>query len=288
MRYALTDVIEGLLGHPIPERSQNAMVRCPFHGDDRPSMSIDLDRGLWVCFGCGEKGGLNRLASLLNADLNEGEVLIRTINAAVERGYEEPPDFTPLANRLHEEAYKYHPQMLVKYLLDRGLSGSVVKHYTLGWDAAHERISMPYWDDGTVIGIKYRYPDGGKSSEKGSRRYLYGVDDIRGVATAIICEGESDTHAMYTKLEQAGLLGTVGVCGFPGVSASKANWELYALEFLWSERVIVAYDNDEAGNRGAETILGVMGDKASRRTPTHGKDVAEHFMNGGSLDVFVA
>src|SRR5512133_4019159 len=132
MKYALTDVIEGLLGHPVPERSQNAMVRCPFHGDDRPSMSIDLDRGLWVCFGCGEKGGLNRLASLLDADLNEGEVLIRTINAAVERGYEEPPDFNPLATRLHEEAYKYHPSQLVKYLLDRGLSGSVVKHYRLG------------------------------------------------------------------------------------------------------------------------------------------------------------
>jgi DNA primase len=288
MKYALTDVIEGLLGIPIAERSQNFMTRCPFHGDDRPSMSIDLDRGLWVCFGCGEKGGLNRLANLLDADLNEGEVLIRTINAAVERGYEEPPDFTPIATRLHDEAFNFHPRALVDYLVARGLAASVVRHYRLGWDAAHGRIAMPYFDDGVCIGIKYRYPDGSKVSEKGTKRYLYGVDDIRGKDTAIICEGESDTHAMYTHLERAGLLDTVGVCGFPGVSASRSNWELYALEFLWSNKVIVAYDNDEAGNKGAETILGVMPEKAVRRAPTAGKDVAEHFMNGGSLDDFVA
>lgn len=284
MRYALTDVIEDLLGHPVPERSQNAMVKCPFHGDQHASMSIDLDRGLWVCFGCGEKGGMNKLARLMDKELNEGDVLMRSLAAATDRGFEEPPDFTPLATRLYAEAMDYHPVPMARYFADRGLHAAVLNHYQLGWDAAYERIAMPYWDDGRVIGIKYRSLDGSKSSEKGSKRYIYGVDDIRGKNVVILCEGESDTHAVFSDLTKRAMTDTIAACGFPGVSASKANWELYALEFIWASRVYVAYDADEAGDAGAVTPMSIMGDKARRLRPTKGKDMAAHLMNGGSLE----
>ncbi|MFN3994936.1 MAG: CHC2 zinc finger domain-containing protein, partial [bacterium] len=32
------------------------MSLCPFHSDSNPSLSVDLERGLWYCFGC-NKGG---------------------------------------------------------------------------------------------------------------------------------------------------------------------------------------------------------------------------------------
>ena len=34
----------------------NAVGLCPFHEDARPSFSVNLETGLWQCFGCGEKG----------------------------------------------------------------------------------------------------------------------------------------------------------------------------------------------------------------------------------------
>jgi len=34
------------------------MVICPFHVDTDPSLSLDLTRGLWFCFGCDEGGGV--------------------------------------------------------------------------------------------------------------------------------------------------------------------------------------------------------------------------------------
>lgn len=34
------------------------MARCPFHDDKNPSMSLDVERGLYNCFGCGEKGNI--------------------------------------------------------------------------------------------------------------------------------------------------------------------------------------------------------------------------------------
>jgi len=284
MRFALTDVVEELLGHPVPERSQNAMVKCPFHGDEHASMSIDLDRGLWVCFGCSEKGGINRLSRLLDKEVNEAEVLVRSLGAAIDRGYEEPPDFTDLAMNLHEQALLYKPVTLVKYFADKQLHGSVLTKFALGWDPGLQRISMPYYEDEVATGIKYRFADGAKGSEKGSKRYIYNVNDIRsGAIAAILCEGESDVHATYSQVLKDGLDDRFVVVGFPGVSASRSNWELYALEFLWVQKVFVAYDADDAGDKGAVIPMEVLGQKAVRARPTKGKDMCDHFLNGGTL-----
>lgn len=284
MKYALTDVVEELLGQPIPERSQNAMVKCPFHGDEHASMSVDLDRGLWVCFGCGEKGGLNRLSRLLDKELNEADVLIRSLDAAIDRGFEEPPDFTDLALNLHLQLRQHKPTPVVRYILDKGLHGSVIDKFTLGWDPGYQRIAMPYFEDEVAIAIKYRYADGKKGNEKGGKRYIYNVNDIRaGAEAAILCEGESDVHATYSQLLAEGMADRIKVVGFPGAKASRANWELYALEFMWVSKVFIAYDADDAGDSGAEIPLAVMQDKAVRVRPTKGKDMAEHFLNGGTL-----
>lgn len=285
MKYALTDVVEEILGHPVPERSVNAMVKCPFHGDEHASMSIDLDRGLYVCFGCGEKGGLNRLSRLLDKEVNEGEVLIRSLNVALDRGYEEPPDFTDLAHNLHAQAIQHKPLTLVKYFADKGLHGSVMSRFTIGWDPGHQRISMPYFEDDVAVGIKYRYADGGKGNEKGSKRYIYNVNDIRsGAQAAILCEGESDVHATYSQVLKEDLQDKgIVVVGFPGASASRSNWEMYALEFLWVGKVYIAYDADDAGDKGAAIPLEVFGEKAVRVRPTKGKDMCDHFLSGGTL-----
>ena len=32
-------------------------VKCPFHDDTRPSLSINLEEGWYRCFTCGAKGG---------------------------------------------------------------------------------------------------------------------------------------------------------------------------------------------------------------------------------------
>jgi hypothetical protein len=46
-------------------RGRRGVVRCIFHEDRHPSLSLDLDRGLFHCFSCGEGGGLRRLREIL-------------------------------------------------------------------------------------------------------------------------------------------------------------------------------------------------------------------------------
>ncbi len=44
---------------------RRGLVRCPFHEDRRPSLSVDLDRGVFHCFACGLGGGARRFAELV-------------------------------------------------------------------------------------------------------------------------------------------------------------------------------------------------------------------------------
>jgi hypothetical protein len=52
----LVAVFQERLKLPKSARGQ-IMLCCPFHVDANPSLSLDLDRLLWHCFGCGLGGG---------------------------------------------------------------------------------------------------------------------------------------------------------------------------------------------------------------------------------------
>jgi CHC2 zinc finger len=41
------------------------VVHCIFHQDSTPSLSVDLDRQVFNCFGCGARGGFKRFAELV-------------------------------------------------------------------------------------------------------------------------------------------------------------------------------------------------------------------------------
>ncbi len=48
------------LGEPV-RRGREWAVLCPLHDDTRPSLTLDVDRGLWYCFPCAEGGDVIEL-----------------------------------------------------------------------------------------------------------------------------------------------------------------------------------------------------------------------------------
>lgn len=66
---SILNVVQMLgLGEPIM-RGRECRVRCPLHDDERPSLTISLDRNVWYCFPCGIGGDgikLYRLATGLS------------------------------------------------------------------------------------------------------------------------------------------------------------------------------------------------------------------------------
>jgi hypothetical protein len=54
---------------PLKQRSKG-LVRCRFHAPDRhPSLSVDLERGLFHCFTCHVSGGLREFAQLVGESI---------------------------------------------------------------------------------------------------------------------------------------------------------------------------------------------------------------------------
>jgi hypothetical protein len=48
-----------------PRGRRRGLVHCCFHKDHTASLSVDLDRGLFNCFGCGAQGGVRKFAELV-------------------------------------------------------------------------------------------------------------------------------------------------------------------------------------------------------------------------------
>jgi len=279
-RYALTEVIEKLLDRPINERSQNFQTTCPFHAERRASMSIDLERGLFICFACGEKGGLRKLSQLVGQRIDEGTIALAGVD--IDR-YEEPPDFSEKAMQLYASAYRHKPKVMIEYLHSRNLENDTLPHFTLGWDDNRKVISMPYYDEDRVVAIRYRDAYGNKSYETGSKPGIYNINDVGGKNAIILCEGESDTHAAWSELRRLNRHEEIGVGGISGAHHSQGQVELWYLSLLWAERVYMAFDADEAGDKGVKVFMNVLGEKAVRMRPTRGKDLTEHLMRGGTL-----
>lgn len=280
--YALTEVIRSLLGD-LYGSGINAMAHCPLHEDRTPSLSVHQDEGIWLCHQCGARGDLQKLATISGQELSpeiRWDMAIRSVR-------EVPPlerNFGPLANALYEQGISDNrgDTAIRNYLAKRSIHIDARHHFWLGWDGA--RISFPYWSDdsrrngGTCHGIKYRDVRARKSMEEGSRRAIYNVEEVRGAGDVIICEGESDTLVAWSH-SPAGYK----VCGVPGASVSKGQWEIWALEFLFAERIWMAFDADEAGDKGAAACAEVFGDKVIRVRPEDGLDLTDHYKKYGRL-----
>lgn len=289
-RYALTEEIERLLGQPITERGQNVSLRCPFHEDrGAPNLSIDLETGLWMCFRDGYKGNIFTLARMLDQDISQTDVILATYMQSTPTNIE-PPDFSEKALFYHENAKLERPSGISRFLGSRGISSKAFHHFRIGW-TPQGAIALPYYDDDRVVAIKYRGTNGKKWGEAGSVQALYNIDDVRGAATVILAEGETDTQAIWSWLDRSmKRWHNVRVAGVPGVGPNKpsrSTWELWALEFGWAKRVYIAFDADEAGDIGAEGPMGILGEKAVRLRPTEGKDWAESLMDGEGLDTAI-
>ncbi len=238
---------------------------CPFHQDSTPSLDIYPwgEGQRWGCWVCGVGGDVFDLIQRLWPDeygrfRPSIEAAKRALAKMNEEGWTAPTLRAPL---------EFDP-VAAAALLQRGTEWSAIdqliqtkswkveRDYLIGrWGvrALGREVLVPYVQlDGQLVGLKHRPANASRSlvSLAGSalRGVLYGerhvvLDTVIGDLPVLLCEGESDTW--HADRWWSGDYQVVGIPAGAGATPTR-------LEMLAGRHVVIAFDNDDAGNLGAE------------------------------------
>jgi DNA primase len=189
----------------------------------------------------------------------------------------------PLAEKYHEAL----PQRIREYLHERGLDDAVIDRHLLGWNGG--RIVIPIFNrQGDVAFFKLAkapndfWPGPKIMATPGAYAELYGWEVIlKQPEEVIICEGEFDRLVLETNGFQA-------VTSTGGAGTFRAEW---AKEFTVIRNVYICFDRDNAGQRGARKLAGMIPHAKLVELPEDvgkGGDVTDFFVRlGWKREVFL-
>lgn len=149
-----TDIVDLISEHvQLTKRGRNFFGICPFHDEKSPSFSVDPDRQIYHCFGCGVGGNVFKFVQEIDR-----VTFVEAVKFLAERTGVALPQRTRPAHaeeattdelyRANDLARKYFHHLLLNddvgasaraYLQDRGLAGETIERFSLGY-------APPAWD----------------------------------------------------------------------------------------------------------------------------------------------
>jgi len=231
---------------------------CPFHDDRNPSFSANLETGLFKCFACNKSGNAYQFAEAVGDTTflnNNGNSNMRKFSPAKSKFYTKPK-WNPGQNDL--------PDKILKWFENRGISNSVLVKNDIQcktvWMPQRKQkvkaIAFPYYDlEGNVFNVKYRDLKKNFTQVKGARPGFYGLKTFpQGEDTCIVTEGEADSIS----LDSAGFTNNVSVPN----GANGLKFLEHQKNFLNQiETIIIAVDNDKAGQELQKKLINKLSDK---------------------------
>jgi len=251
-------------------------IICPLHDERRPSCSINVDTGKWICFaGCGA-GDLQLLVKLVRKttahearNFIEQHGMYRIPTASELFKHDVVDEDKPLP----EISFPFEKGRVPKWIYSRGIS----KESLLRWEAGVDDkagLALPVRDaNNRMVGWvlrqrvaepKYLYYPGMKKS-----KVLFGQHLLpKRVDALYVVEGSLDAIS----LDQY---------GYPAVSllgAMVSEAQVKLLRNIKAGKIVLVLDNDEAGQKGTKkglTKLREYGIVKYVKLPKHVKDIQE-------------
>lgn len=228
-------------------------VRCVFHDDSIPSLSLNLEKGVWNCHaGCGKGGVLDFEKKFSGCDTETAWANIADLTGAKQQY---------ISGQKPEATYQY---------------------FDAAGKLAFEKLRYP--------GKRFsqRKPDGKGGwiyrLEGITRKPLYNLPAVLVANEILIAEGEKDADNAANALKSVGSIGVsiAGTTNFDGAG----KWKESESVFFAGKRVVICEDNDEAGRKHAENVAAsvypfALGVKVIRfpELPEHG-DVSDFLKHG--------
>jgi twinkle protein len=259
--------------YPPPGSTGEIRMTCPQCSGSRKKhddkcLSVNIDDGVWHCFHCGWAGSVSS---------NGGKVYVKP-------KYEPEPKL---------------PEKVIDWFKSRGISERVLIENKIGYGQSFQdknAIQFPYFKGGHVVNIKHRTGDKQFRQEKDAEKCFYRFDNVcDGSETLIITEGEIDALSCC----EAGLNYVVSIPdGAPSANSksfrTKFDFIRSAEKLLGQfQKIILAVDNDEPGQRAEEELSRRIGAEKCYRVeyPEGCKDLNDVLVNHGTesiLDVVKA
>jgi Toprim-like len=232
----------------IQDRGTEITLHCLFGGCDKDSkgseahLYINKIKGLYSCKKCSAEGNFIELKKYF------GDFTPTTSSLSKKQKY-----FTP---KMIEECANNIPDRIRKYINSRGVSDEIIEKYKLGFGEFYsdKYITLPIkLDEHLEFNHLYLRQDPEGSGRlrnasfppKKGEAVLWGEFADEG-EDLIITEGFFDCLSLLS-------LGKKSVFSTGGAGTFKDTWLTENL--LKSKRIFVAYDNDEAGKKGALKVL---------------------------------
>ena len=234
----------------VPSGAAEFSIVCPFHDDTIASCSINIDKGVWICFaGCGKGSLAYFLQRVLHLDQEELQLLLVQKDFNFDFNFFD--DFFEVEDTLPEVALPddFNPNKYPLWIFQRGFTKEVLMDWGCGTDPNGSLVIPAYDVNDRCIGTitrrhqlepKYMYSKGFRKSQ-----ILFGGNRVK--PNKFVCVVEGSLDAIW--LSQHGY----AAVALLGMSMSKKQQDL--LLELPVEEVILMLDNDEAGRKGKQQAL---------------------------------
>lgn len=225
---------------------------CPFHGDNKPSLSFNDDTGLWKCFACGKSGSaVTFVQAVEQCTHDHADALVNDLlNVSLP---------TPTKIAAWHATLVTTPDVL-HYLESRGIGDvEVLKYYNVGFDG--ERVTIPIHDEeGNLVNVRRMAAQRAAKNKvintpgHGQMR-LWPLESLSGEGPIIVCEGETDCLSILHQ-------GARAVTSTGGAGGWRQEWGA----LFRGQDVVIAFDGDDPGRRGAEKVCASLADHAASVT----------------------
>lgn len=218
-------------------------VNCVFHDDSISSAGIGPN-GEYNCFACGAKAhnAVGFIAKYFNVSINKAQTIFNAHNRVQNYRYTK--------NKINDEQRKYlHSiglidEVIDKYFFQSGVGKLMYAHTWNGIDIGYTWFNSPLLSNYSASDAKYKYD---KNNIGGS---LTPYDDVIKYDTLVICEGEKDML-------------TAKSVGVPNAVAKIGGAISYLIGGvnLYNKKIIIVYDCDDAGIKGALQDANILVEK---------------------------
>src|SRR5690606_14437043 len=192
---------------PLKRAAGTFKAICPFHREKTPSFTVNPQRQIFKCFGCGAGGSVFRFV-MDYEQIDFGSAVRKLAERAGIRLIEQeltPEDSAKLSMRrrllaLHADASEFfHHQLLKKrsaetardYLRGRGITGTIAKDWKLGfapesWDALINFLHEQKYHKAEILqsGLVSEKEDGGRIYDRFRNRVMFPICNDMGEVIA--------------------------------------------------------------------------------------------------------